>query len=39
MKRHLSDGTHSLDVDLEAGNYLMVLDSGTVQVVGKLVIL
>ena len=39
MKRHLSEGTHSMDVDLEAGNYLMVLDSGTVQVVGKLVIL
>ena len=39
MKRHLSEGTHSMDVDLEAGNYLMVLDSGTVQAVGKLVIL
>lgn len=39
MERHLTEGTHSMDVSLKAGSYLMVLVSGTRQATGKLVIL
>ena len=39
MKRHLAGGTHSMDVALPSGCYLMVLVSGTAQATGKLVIL
>ena len=39
MKRHLAQGTHSMDVNLPSGSYLMVLSSGRAQATGKLVIL
>ncbi len=39
MKRHLTQGTHSMDVNLPSGSYLMVLSSGRTQATGKLVIL